>query len=156
MDKIYNVLTMDDIRAAFPNVDIDAVFAQSGLAPADKVVVSGVGLMRAYAELFTEENLSLLKTIARVSILAGYGGALSHDFIDASNTYQQEFLGMQGAMSDEDIAAQVVQVYMADYLGQAYVERHFSPEAKADVEEMVREFIAIYKDRIAKLDWRCV
>ena len=153
VDKIYNVLTMDDIRAAFPNVDIDAVFAQSGLAPADKVVVSDVGLMRAYAELFTEENLALLKTIARVSILAGYGGALSHDFIDASNTYQQEFLGMQGAMSDEDIAAQVVQVYMADYLGQAYVERHFSPEAKADVEEMVREFIAIYKDRIAKLDW---
>ena len=55
VDKIYNVLTMDDIRAAFPNVDIDAVFAQSGLAPADKVVVSDVGLMRAYAELFTEE-----------------------------------------------------------------------------------------------------
>ena len=40
-----------------------------------------------------------------------------------------------------------------DELGRLYAEAYFSPEAKADVEDMVYDFIRIYKERIQKLDW---
>lgn len=53
----------------------------------------------------------------------------------------------------EQIAAQQVQGLLADYLGRAYVEAHFSEKAKQDVEEMIHEFLEIYKTRIEALDW---
>ena len=53
----------------------------------------------------------------------------------------------------EHQAAQQVQGLLADYLGRAYVEAHFSEKAKQDVEEMIHEFLKIYKTRIEALDW---
>ena len=62
-------------------------------------------------------------------------------------------MGSSGALSLEDSAAQYVQQVMSDYLGQAYVDRYFSAEAKADVEKMVQDILAVYRDRIETLDW---
>ena len=60
---------------------------------------------------------------------------------------------MDLTVSDEETAAQLVQGYLADYLGEAYVERYFTPEAKADVEAMAEEIKGIYKERLLALDW---
>ena len=46
-----------------------------------------------------------------------------------------------------------MQALLADYLSRAYVDEYFSAKAKADVEEMIGEFIAIYKERILAQDW---
>ena len=46
-----------------------------------------------------------------------------------------------------------MQSLLVDYLGRAYVDAHFSAEANADVEDMIRDFIAIYKQRLETIDW---
>lgn len=42
---------------------------------------------------------------------------------------------------------------MPDYLGELYVEEHFSPEAKADVEAIAEEILDTYAQRIQDLTW---
>lgn len=42
---------------------------------------------------------------------------------------------------------------MPDYLETAYAERYSSAEVKADVENMLRDLIATFRQRIADLDW---
>ena len=154
VDLTYNVYTMDELKALFPTLDLDDIYAQSGLARSDdQIIVSDVGLLEASPKYFTEEHLDDLKAYLRLSILAGYGGYLSRDFQDASNAYQEAFLGISGTLSDEAMATQLVQQYLSDELGRLYAAEYFSEEAKADVEDMVYDFIDIYKDRIRSLDW---
>ncbi|MBS6882116.1 MAG: S-layer homology domain-containing protein [Clostridiaceae bacterium] len=154
VDKTYNVYTMDELKSLYPTLDLDDIYAQSGLARSDdQIVVSDIGLLEASPKYFTEEHLTDLKAYLRLTILAGYGGMLSQDFQDASDAYQEAFLGISGTLSDEALATQLVQQYLSDELGRLYAAEYFSEEAKADVEDMVYDFIDIYESRIRSLDW---
>ncbi|HET9157661.1 MAG TPA: M13 family metallopeptidase, partial [Myxococcaceae bacterium] len=42
---------------------------------------------------------------------------------------------------------------MGDAVGKLYVARHFAPESKAQIEEMVRQIAAAFDRRIQALDW---
>lgn len=156
VDKIHNLFTLDELQAIFPNADLQAVYAAYGLQPADKIMVTDVGAMRAAAALFNDEHLDTLKVIARWALLYSMGACLNSEFLDAAYDFTLAYYGVDARQDDDAIAAQQVQSLLADYLGRAYAEAYFSPEAKADVEEMIREFIDIYHKRIQAQDWMSV
>ena len=153
VDKIYNVFTMQEIRDMFPNVDMDAVFADSGLQPSDEIIVADLGFTKAFSDYFTYEHVDTLKAWAKLTVLLSWGGAFNQEFIDASNTFNQEFMGVSGSYTPEERAALTVQNTMPDYIGELYAERYFSEQAKQDVEQMVRDIIEVYRTRIQNLDW---
>lgn len=153
VDKIYNVYTMSDLQKLFPEVDMDAVYAMSGLKQEANILVSDVGLMEAAAGYFDGTHVSELKDMLRLCLLLNYGGLLNREFQAAALDFNEAYMGTQGQQSDEEVAAQQVQALLSSCLEQAYVDKYFSAEAKADVEEMIAEFIDIYKDRIQAQDW---
>ncbi len=154
VDKTYNVYTMDRLKAMFPNVDLDAVYAESGLERSDsQIIVSDTGLLEACAAYFDDAHLEDLKTLSRLSLVSSLSGTLGRDFENATKVYQQELIGVEGSQTDEENAAQMVQNLLSDELGHVYAEKYFSKEAKADVENMVRDFIKIYKEKLLELDW---
>lgn len=152
-DKIYNLYTMEQLQALLPQVDLDGLLAASGFAAPDKLMVDDVGLLEASAAYFDDAHLDTLKTVIKLYLLSGFGSALSRDFLDAATRLQQTMYGTDERLPDDQLAAQLVQSYLADYLGQVYVEHHFSAEAKADVEAMIEDFRDIYEARILALDW---
>lgn len=153
VDKTYNLYTMAQLQALFPQVNLNALFAQTGLTQTDKIVVTDVGAMETLASLFDDAHLDILKAYCRLGLAGGNGAMLSQPFLDAQEKFQQEYLGTAGSLSREDTASQYVQSLMSDYLSQAYVARCFSPSAKADVEGMVQDILHVYRERIQKLDW---
>ena len=153
VDKTYNLYTMKQLQALFPHVDLNAVFAQTGLTQTDHIVVSDVGALKASAAYFDEAHLPLLKTYCRFALASSLGVLLNHEFADAQQAFQEAYAGVSGSLTLEETAAQYVQAMMSDYLGKAYVDRHFSAEAKADVEKMVRDMLAVYRQRIQNLTW---
>ena len=153
MDKIYNLFTLDELKALLPGVDLDGVLAASGIQNAQHIMVSDVGAMKAAAALYNDGHLEQLKTAARLALVQSVGGALSQGSLDASIDFTLSYYGVDARQSSQQIAAQQVQGLLADYLSQAYVDEYFSAAAKADVEEMIGEFIAIYKERILAQDW---
>lgn len=151
--KFYNIHNMQQLKAIFPKVDLDAVLLQSGLKIDEKIMVADVGQLKAFATYMNDEHLDTLKAVARMGVLLGHGGSLNRAFEDASNTFSQEFYGTEGVRTDEEVAAQIVQSLLPEYLGKLYVDKHFSAKAKDDVTAMVKDFIAIYRERIQALDW---
>lgn len=149
----YNIYDMDDLRALFPTVDLDAVRETFGLPERDTCVVSDPGLVKAVGELLTEENVDQLKAIMKINLLSSLGTLLNREFSDAANAFDAALTGTAGALSDEETAAAQVQAYLSDYLGRVYVEEHFSAEAKADVEAMIDDILAAYETRIGDLEW---
>ena len=124
-----------------------------GLKKEDKILVMDEALTKEFAGLFSDENLETLKTAAKLSVLLSYGGALNTEFIDAANTFNQEFLGISGTYSDEELAAINVANIMPDYIGEIYAEKYFTEEAKQNVLKMVSDIVSVYKERINGLDW---
>ncbi len=153
VEKIYNIFTFSEFKEMFPKAGLDSAYAISGLAESSQILVSDVGLLKAAAPYFSEEHVDYLKTRLRIELLAGFGGTLNREFQDAAETYQQELLGTSGSITDEYRASQIVQQQFGAEIGRVYAEKYFSPEAKADVEEMVHEFLEIYEQRIRGLDW---
>ena len=157
VDKTYNLYTMEQLQGMFPNVDLKAVFDLTGLKQTDRIQVMDPGRLQAWAEIFdpakTPDSLEILKTYCRVSLAGSFGTALNEEFTEAGNKFQEAYMGASGQLSEEELAAQYVQSVMSDYLGKAYVDRYFSAEAKADVEQMVQDILAVYRDRLQNLTW---
>ena len=153
VDKINNIYTLSDIQRQFPKVSLAMVYEATRLAVSDRILVTDPGAMKAAAGFFTDANLATLKALSRTVLLTSVGGCLNQGFIEASVEFTKAYYGVDMSQTTEQIAAQQVQGLLADYLAKAYVEEHFSEKAKQDVENMIHEFIAIYKTRIEALDW---
>jgi putative endopeptidase len=50
-------------------------------------------------------------------------------------------------------ASRVIDGSIGEALGRLYVERYYPPEAKARMDEMIRNITAVMRDRLSKLDW---
>ena len=153
VDKTYNLFPLAELQAMFPQVDLNRVYTASGLTPTDRILIMDVEAVKAAAKLFDEEHLDTLKAVARLGLVSAYGTTLNQDFLEANFDFSEAYYGVNARQSSEEIAAQQVQSLLADYLSRAYSETYFSPEAKADVEKMIREFISIYQERIRAQDW---
>ena len=153
VDLIYNLFSMKELKEIFPGVDLEEVYAASGLEMEETIGVSDVGAMKAAAGYFTQEHLADLKAMSKVGLLLMVGSTLSQDFQEADYALTKALYGVEGRRTAEQIAAGQVQGMLSDYLARAYAETYFTPEAKADVEEMIGEFIDIYKERLEAQEW---
>lgn len=152
-DLVYNLFTYEDIKQMFPGVDIDAVYETTGLEKTDKILIEDVECTKAFAAYYTIENIDCLKASAKIDLLLLFGKYLNQEFIDANNTFYQEYMGIEGTETDEEIATQVIENTMSDYIGKIYSEKHFSEKAKNDVEKMVTDIIGVYRKRLENNDW---
>lgn len=152
IEKIYNILSVDELTEMFPHVDVKAYMKNLGYQ-SNEVMIDDVGLMKKTGELISDENLEILKDFALYNLLANTASILSEDFQKATQAFSQSFYGMTESSSDEDTAFNLFSSVMSTYLGRIYVEKYFSEEAKKDVENIVSEIIATYEKRIEKLDW---
>lgn len=153
VSKYYNPYTFEQFNDLFKEVDMKQVMKTLKYDSADKVIVWDVKLAQKGAEYLTQSNLELLKSYSKVRMLMAASEMLSDDFRDANYEFDAGRYGSIGKKTDKEIATMITRGSMSVYLGQIYVEKHFSNEAKQDVEKMIEQFIAVYKDRIKALDW---
>lgn len=153
VNKYYNPYTIEQFDDLHKEVDMKQVLKSMKVDNADKVIVFDVKLAQKGAEFLTESNLEALKAYSKVQLLTATGGLLSDEFRDAANEFSAALYGVSGKKTDREIAVSMTKTTMSEYLEQIFAEKHFSPEAKKDVEQMVEKLIATYKERIKSLDW---
>ncbi len=152
VDKIYNTVTMDDIKAAFPDMDIDGALKVSGFKTPDEVIINDMGLFNEAAELYNDENIDMLKAYVKYRIINDWSYDLGSDLLEANDKLDKVMYGVEGTTVRQRAIGDL-KAYMEPYLSELYAERYFSPEQKADVEHMVKDIIAFYKERLKKIDW---
>lgn len=154
VDKTFNPYTVEELQELVANADVRALIAEAGYAvPEDFVVVTDVKAAETFCKYLNTEHTETLRAVMKAGAVQGMMGALDQKAVDIANQFSQEYYGMDGAKSSEELASQATQGTMSDYLESLYVEKYFPPEAKADVEAMLQEFIGIYEERIGQLDW---
>jgi putative endopeptidase len=153
VNKYYNPYTIEQFDNMFKTVDMKQVLKSMKVDSADKVIVFDVKQAQKGAELLTETNLDVLKAYFKTQLLMATGDLLSDEFRNASNEFVATFYGVTGEKTDQEIALAFTTGSMVGYIEQMFAEKYFSPEAKKDVEQMVEQLIATYKERVKSLDW---
>lgn len=136
--------TPECLDALMPQARPSELLTAIGLSPDVVMQAFDEKQFEAFAGWFTPENLELFKAYQKMALLTGFSGYLSEELA---------FEFYYGQAADSDAANSAVQMFLSEELGELYVERYFSSESKAGIEEMAGMMIDVFKDRIRRLDW---
>ena len=153
-NKTYNPNSYEELKALAPAIDWDTFHSASGVEPQPKYIVAQPSYFEALDDVLQETDLSTWKDYLRLKTLQTFDSILSDDFFQAGFEFQQK--GLSGVEQPRDLwkrAVSHINGGMGELLGQIYVKKHFRPEAKARMEEMVDNLKRAYRDSINELEW---
>ena len=153
-EKTYNKYSDKELGVLLSKLNTDGYFAGLGSGRHDHVIVRQPSYLEGFNELFQTVPLATWKEYLRLQALISYGSFLSEDFVAANFEFFSKALrgrGEQRARWKRAITS--INNNMGELLGQLYVERHFPPEAKTRMVELVANLIRAYEESINDLEW---
>jgi putative endopeptidase len=152
--KLYHKMTAQQLSALSPSFQWKIYFAKVGLPAVEALNVETPEFFKALNTELKKESLASWKTYLRWHLVNADAPFLSSDFVNADF----DFFGktLQGAQELEPRWKRCVGYVDSDLgeaLGQAYVERTFSPDAKQRAQKMVREIEDAMGRDIESLPW---
>jgi putative endopeptidase len=98
--------------------------------------------------------IDIWKTYLRFHVLDNAAGALSKDFVMANFAYTGTALrGFKQLKPRWERQYNLINETMGEALGQLYVQKYFTPEAKQRITELVNNLQKAFAMRIDNLDW---
>jgi putative endopeptidase len=152
--KTYHKMTLAELQALSPGFDWAAYFAQVGVAPVPPLNVRQPEFFRAFAETANAVPPAQWRTYLRWHLVRNMADALPKAFQDESFAFNGQVLN---GVPQQEARWMRVQAAtdrtLGEALGQLYVRRAFSPQAKAKMVEMVANLRAALQERIEALPW---
>ncbi len=154
MAKMYNKVAAADLATEFPGFDWAAWREELKIASLPALIVAQPSYIKAFAAAVNEWPVDRWKPYLKSSLIRGYAPYLSKAFVDARfDFYGRTLSGTPEQRPRWKRAVSAIDGNLGEMLGKLYVARHFSPRAKARMEQLVANLQRAYRDGIDKLDW---
>jgi putative endopeptidase len=153
-DKTYNNWTLARLKAEAPGFDWDAYLGAAGLGGRPNLIVGETSAVAAIARLFGATPLAVLKDWLTIRVAKDRALVLPAAFAREEFAFSGGVLG--GAKEPPARWLQAIELTAAaltDAVSKPYIERHFTPETKAAMDELVRNILAAMDRRLANLSW---
>ena len=153
--KTFNKMKVSELQAMFEDIDIIELAKTDGLTigPDDDIIIFDRGLLYNFAMAYNED-LSLMKTAAKVSLIDLYGSVLSKECIEVQEDFKSEIMGTElTEYTDEERAAEITKNILSGYVGRLYCDNYFSEEDEKNVMDITKLIVSVYKERIKNADW---
>jgi putative endopeptidase len=126
-----------------------------GCQTPDTLIVGNPDYLKKIAELLEGESISIWKNYLKWNVINHYAGNLDEQFVALNFDFYGKTLSGKKTQKplNEKVIDEITNIEIGELLGKAFVERHFSKEAQARVNEMVDNLLAVFKERIQNLDW---
>ncbi len=151
---------MNDLRrrsaldAAFPGFDWQRLLAGYELAPDKQVLVNHNTAIAALGRLLAATPLRAWKDYLHYRFIDQHAAFLPSAFADAHfDFYGRTLGGRQSQQQRWQRGVQLVNTVLGEAIGRIYVDRHFTPVARGQVEELVADLRAAFRQRIATSTW---
>ncbi len=143
-----------DFAGRAPGLDWAAYFKGAGLDQVPVVVVWHPSAITGLAALVSSEPLSTWREYLTFHAIDRRARLLPKAFVEESFAFYGKTLSGTPQLSERwKRAVAATNEALGDAVGQLYVKRYFPPEAKAQVQAMVKNIIAAFGTRIDRLDW---
>ncbi|WP_297420297.1 M13 family metallopeptidase [Clostridium sp.] len=153
INEEYNVYTIDQLDKLAPNLNIKNILKNSSADNANKIILTEPKWLKALNEMYTEENLPMIKDYLEIMNITSAAPYLGEAFEKPATEFMNAVSGSQGEIPREEKAINLVNSLLGEPFGELYVKKYVSEKVKNDVTDMTNEIITTYKDRINKLDW---
>ena len=152
IDKMYNPLTMEELRKKSP------VFPFADIIEAHKAVSDLMNLqepewLKALNELYTESNLEDIKAYLLAKLVKGYIALTDEAAFRHYQKLSRERYGISESRPDEELAVDFVHGNLPVPVSRIYVERYVPENAKQEVEQIIRQTVKYYRAMLEKEDW---
>ena len=153
-EKRYNKFEVAKLNALADNFDWQAYLAAQGVASQKDIIINQPDFIEGFGNIFGKTSLADWKKYLTFHTLSSFASYLTSD-IDNENFdfYSRQLSGRkeQRAMWKRGVA--VVNNNLGEVIGKVYVGRHFKPEAKARMSELVENLRNAYGASIDDLSW---
>lgn len=154
MVALYNKIPIDELPELMPNFAWDAYLTEAGIAGIDGVVVTQIDHMKALDEIIQDTSMDDWKIFLKWSALNSHANLLSDELARQNfDFYSRTLRGVEEQLPIWRRAVNTVNANLGEVVGKVYVARHFPPEAKAKMQELVTNLIKAYEIRIKDLEW---
>ncbi len=152
----YNRLSLAELEQLMSNLPILRVLREAGL-PLDRtdyVIAGQPKFLESLNRLLAERPIGDWKVYLRYRVLAGAAPALARPFEEEAFRFYSTVLRGTPQMEPRwQRAARATDGALGEALGQLYVAKHYPPEAKARMDEMIANIKNVMRDRLVTLEW---
>ena len=155
-EKTYNLHSLQDLKDLASGIPWDEYISALGKGESllEWNVVMMPSFFEGFAKLASEENLEAMKDALRMDLIRGYAPYLSKDLVaERFEFYGKKLTGAPMNRPRWKRAVSLVEGSLGEAIGQIYVDKHFPPEAKQQMDALVDYLIQAYEQSIKSLDW---
>jgi putative endopeptidase len=150
----YNKMTVGDLLKKAPNVDWKNYLDRIGAGALAEVIVTQPLFTAKVSAMMKSVSMENWKTYYRWKLIDGMAPFLDDKTVALNFDFFGKTLeGTQELKPRWKRSLELIDGLLGEALGQLYVEKYFTADAKKKVNELVDNLMAVYKDRINSLDW---
>jgi putative endopeptidase len=154
IQKIYNPMTVAELEALAPQFSWERMLESLGLGGVEPIVVAQPSAMTAAGEMLETAPLETWKAYLAFHFIRSNAQFLSEDFDEAHfEFYSRTLSGIEEQRERWKRGTDLVNANLGEAVGRIYVERHFPPEAKAQMDELVGNLRAALEVRLGENEW---
>ncbi|MBC7505318.1 MAG: M13 family metallopeptidase, partial [Sandarakinorhabdus sp.] len=152
--KTYNPQPPAALAAAAPGLDWPAFLAAAGVGGEKRLDVGQPTAFAAMSKLVASQPLAVWKDYLALRTLKAHAPVLSKAFVDENFAFNGKVLsGQQEIQARWKRGVNAVNTYMGEAVGKLYVEKYFTADAKAKIDELVHNLLAAMGKRVDTADW---
>lgn len=145
--------TFADLKKMAPALDWDGFFTAAKISHAD-LNVGEPKFLQEVSRQVRETPLADWKTYLKWQFLHSFADQLSDPFVNENFAFYGKYLNGATELKPRwKRCAENTDQLLGEALGKKYVEKYFSPEAKARAQAMVKNILAAMHDTIEGLTW---
>ena len=153
-DLTYHPKSRAGLKAFAPDYPWDATLGALGISRQDFYVLKEDSAIRDLAKLFRITPVTTWRAYMTFRYLNGMADVLPAAFDDLAFDFNGRTLSGQPQKRERwKRATAALNIALGEAVGQIYVRRHFTPEAKARITALVENLRAAFRVRIERLDW---
>ena len=159
--KTYNKFATADVAARTPALRWTMFLEAAGTPGIAEINVATPSYFEALAKLFEQIDVATWKTWLRFKLLDAYASYLAPPFEEAHFDFHgRKIAGIQEQLprwkrSVEALSGKGAGDFgaLGDVVGKLYVKEHFTPQAKARMDELVKNLLTAFGSSIDELSW---
>ena len=152
--KLYNVMSYDQLKSNYPNINWGLYFATLDINDLDKVCVfqpKSLAKVNEMMKTLKEEDIKEYLIFKYADAASPY---LSDAFADANfDMYSRAMSGKQAKMPRWKHSLEVPNTLLGEAVGQLYVEKYFPADSKKKMQQLVDNLKKALGEHIATLSW---
>jgi putative endopeptidase len=153
-ENVYHLTSVSELQSSAPRFDWPAFFGSIGLADLKSLNVAQPEFFREASRLLGEVPLETWKAYLRWNVIDAAAPSLSSAFANQDFEFRGKTLsGQKEILPRWQRCVRAADQNVGELLGQEYVKRAFTPEAKAKMNELIDNLVTALRDDIPKLSW---